>query len=271
VLAKVAGGLNRSSGAMGVPGPSAGPSGGASALDPASLDGLDPGPETMEHERHPGFAVIEPERLLVWAWVEAAEGSVTGAIDRARQAAALAAEHRQWGYEANALAAAVRFGDAASSGRLTELSRFVDGPRVAAAAAQAAALAVADGKGLVEASRRFEDMGDLLSAADAAAQAAQCFSDADRVAYLEASARVRRLHAACEGAMTPALAAALHPLPLTEREREIVSLAANGLSNREIADRLVVSIRTVEGHLYRAGAKLGTSDRGRFAGLLHGN
>jgi DNA-binding NarL/FixJ family response regulator len=41
------------------------------------------------------------------------------------------------------------------------------------------------------------------------------------------------------------------PLPLSTREREIANLAADGLSNREIAERLVVSARTVEGHIYR--------------------
>ena len=51
---------------------------------------------------------------------------------------------------------------------------------------------------------------------------------------------------------------AAHPLPLTVREREIANLVAAGLSNREIADRLTVSVRTVEGHLYRACIKLDT-------------
>jgi DNA-binding CsgD family transcriptional regulator len=57
-------------------------------------------------------------------------------------------------------------------------------------------------------------------------------------------------------------------VPLTDREREIVDLAAAGYSNREIAERLVVSVRTVEGHLYRAAGKLGASDRTRLAALL---
>ncbi|MGB8254662.1 MAG: helix-turn-helix transcriptional regulator, partial [Pseudonocardiaceae bacterium] len=69
----------------------------------------------------------------------------------------------------------------------------------------------------------------------------------------------------------PALAALTTPLPLTQREREIVTLAASGLSNRQIADRLVVSVRTVEGHLYRACAKLGASDRAELAALLRGD
>ena len=50
-------------------------------------------------------------------------------------------------------------------------------------------------------------------------------------------------------------------LSLTARERQLVELAAQGLSNPEIADRLVLSVRTVESHLYRAMQKLGIKDR----------
>jgi DNA-binding NarL/FixJ family response regulator len=64
------------------------------------------------------------------------------------------------------------------------------------------------------------------------------------------------------------MVAAARPLPLTAREREIVTLAARGLSNRDIADLLVLSVRTVEGHLYRAGHKLGVGDRAAFHTLL---
>ena len=48
---------------------------------------------------------------------------------------------------------------------------------------------------------------------------------------------------------------------LTARESQLVGLARQGLSNAEIADRLVLSVRTVETHLYRAMQKLGVSDR----------
>jgi DNA-binding CsgD family transcriptional regulator len=80
--------------------------------------------------------------------------------------------------------------------------------------------------------------------------------------------RAHRLARACQGAYTPAIRAAVRPLPITAREREIVSLAARGLSNRDIAERLGVSVRTVEGHLYRAGAKLGVTRRADFGELL---
>ena len=45
--------------------------------------------------------------------------------------------------------------------------------------------------------------------------------------------------------------------PLTDREREIVQLISQGFSTREIAEKLTVSARTVEGHLYRVTVKLG--------------
>jgi DNA-binding NarL/FixJ family response regulator len=51
---------------------------------------------------------------------------------------------------------------------------------------------------------------------------------------------------------------------LTEREREIVTLVAGGLSNDEIASHLVVSPATVKTHVNRAMAKLGAHDRAQL-------
>ena len=50
-------------------------------------------------------------------------------------------------------------------------------------------------------------------------------------------------------------------IDLTARETELVVLASEGLTNTQIAERLVLSVRTVESHLYRAMQKLGVSDR----------
>ena len=55
---------------------------------------------------------------------------------------------------------------------------------------------------------------------------------------------------------------------LTRREREIALAAAGGLSNREIAGNLTVSVRTVEGHLSRIYNKLGVNDRAGLAAVL---
>ena len=77
-----------------------------------------------------------------------------------------------------------------------------------------------------------------------------------------------RLAAECGGIRTPALTLSAHPLPLSIREREVANLVAGGLTNREIADRLVVSTRTVEGHIYRACIKLDVSERDDLAALV---
>ena len=57
-----------------------------------------------------------------------------------------------------------------------------------------------------------------------------------------------------------------HPLwsSLTEREQEIAALVAEGLSNDEIADRLVISPATVRTHVGRAMVKLGARDRAQL-------
>lgn len=59
---------------------------------------------------------------------------------------------------------------------------------------------------------------------------------------------------------------------LTERELEILQLAACGLSNADIADRLSVSLRTVQAHLTQVFNKLGASSRTEavIAGLRRG-
>jgi DNA-binding NarL/FixJ family response regulator len=57
-----------------------------------------------------------------------------------------------------------------------------------------------------------------------------------------------------------------HPFlhTLTDREREVVSLVAEGLSNDEIAERLVVSPATARTHVSRSMIKLGARDRAQL-------
>ena len=55
---------------------------------------------------------------------------------------------------------------------------------------------------------------------------------------------------------------------LTPQQRQIVRLASDGLTNREIADRLFLSPRTVSSHLYRSYPKLGVAGRNQLRDVI---
>ncbi|MFE4467409.1 LuxR C-terminal-related transcriptional regulator [Leifsonia sp. NPDC056824] len=57
------------------------------------------------------------------------------------------------------------------------------------------------------------------------------------------------------------------PIALTDREREITRLVAAGLSNPEIASRLVLSVRTVESHVSRVMRKTSAANRGELVAV----
>ena len=117
----------------------------------------------------------------------------------------------------------------------------------------------------------------MLLAAEAAAGAAEAFSRAgDRRAATAALRRSVKLAAACEGAVTPGLfrAATVHAAAaaqLSAREREIAMLAAAGIASKDIAERLHLSVPTVNNHLQHAYTKLGLSGRTGLAQALGNN
>jgi DNA-binding CsgD family transcriptional regulator len=225
--------------------------------------------ESLQLNKHPMYAILEPDLLLAAAWVEAARGAVKRAVANARQAAEFAQTHGQLSREVMSLQTATHFGDKTTVARLGELKKLVEGPRARAVFEFATGLAARDGAMLQAASQQFEAMGDIFAAADVSAHSAIAYRrEGLRGAALTAAGRAQRLAHECGGAVSPALREAAQPLPLTPREQEIISLVAQGLSNRQIADAMCVSVRTVEGHLYRASLRSGTANRTELVALL---
>ncbi|GGV63630.1 MULTISPECIES: helix-turn-helix transcriptional regulator [Streptomyces] len=129
----------------------------------------------------------------------------------------------------------------------------------------AEALARGDGAAVDRAAEELQRRGMLLFAAEAHAQAARLHRNpaAARRSRMRALDLARR----CPGARTPALASLVLG-ELTGRQRQIVALAAAGLSNRQIAERLTLSVRTVGNHLHSAYTRLGSGDRAALPELL---
>ena len=222
-----------------------------------------------------GKVLWDPWIELNRTWVIAAGGDVARAARQAQRAADLAGALEQYPVEAIALYDAARLGEARSvRPRLRRLTKTVDGPLVPTLNAAVNALADADGAALDQATSALGSLGYALHAAETAAEASRTHVAAGH----PTSAAASRTHMmtfldSCEAAGSPMLARP-RDAPVTglsRREREIVELAAAGLSSRIIAERLWLSVRTVDNHLGRAYTKLGVANRGELAALVGGS
>jgi ATP/maltotriose-dependent transcriptional regulator MalT len=204
---------------------------------------------------------------LARPWLLAAEGDVAGAVEAALGTADAARDLP--GYRLFALHDVVRLGSAGLvADRLVRSAEGIDGELAPVFARHARAAREHDAGELDAVSRAFEELGLLLHAAEASAQAAAGHRRSGRVrAERAAATRAWALAARCGGARTPALAGLAAPR-LTARQRQIAHLAVSGLSNREIAERLVLSTRTVANTLVHVYERTGVSGRDGLAGLL---
>ena len=221
-----------------------------------------------DQHRHPAWRFADYEYAVAKTWVAACQGAIGEAVATSLSGAEAASASGQFAAEVLCLQAAAQFGDHSRTARLHELEAIVEGPRAGLVRRFADALRSGDGAELGAVSEAFEDMGDLVAAADASAHATIAHRrNGERGSALGCVTRSDAL-AQRSGAETPALREAAEPIPLTDREREIVRLLGQGRSTRAIAERLTLSVRTVEGHIYRAMTKTGTTTRQELAALL---
>ncbi|HEY3486014.1 MAG TPA: LuxR C-terminal-related transcriptional regulator, partial [Ilumatobacteraceae bacterium] len=203
-------------------------------------------------------------------WVAFARGQRSAAIDRFLEAAEWSGSHGYETAELFALHDALRMGaTGAAVDRLQASVTVNEGRWAPVIGLRAAGVEAGDAATLVAASERFEQLGAALWAAEASAEASVLFRRSGHRGQADRSAaRATFLASTCEGARTPMLDDLERPLPITRREREVARLAADGLSSQAIAERLFLSVRTVEGHLQNAYAKLGVNQRGELAEVL---
>jgi DNA-binding CsgD family transcriptional regulator len=201
------------------------------------------------------------------AWLSASRGELSRASQLALQ---VADETHRLGYllvESEALHAVARFGSAELvADRLESLAGDIDALFVHSWSEHVRALANRDGRALDDVGRGFEEMGAQLLAAEAAVDAAAMHRRHGlRARAADSRAAADRRLRRCEGARTPALERLSLEELLTRREREVAALAAQGLTSREIAERLFVSVRTVDNHLRQVYDKLGIRSRADLA------
>jgi DNA-binding NarL/FixJ family response regulator len=146
---------------------------------------------------------------------------------------------------------------------LTELSEGCQARMLAAKTSHATHLAAHHAPGLLKTSTGFQETGALLYASEAAADAAEVLIEAGRSdSARRGAARSRELHIAAQATPRPVIRGLdADAIELTPRETEVVELARTGLSNGEIAERLVLSKRTIESDMHHAMQKLGSRDR----------
>jgi DNA-binding CsgD family transcriptional regulator len=218
---------------------------------------------------HPiGLAAGEVDRTLAWELVAARELPMARDVIESAAEKSLAGGDRS--HAAHAYHDLVTLGASDRAvGPLRALAEVSDGKLVAAYADHAEASVADDIERLVEVGERFESFGCDLMAAEALSEAtAVARRQGNERKAMAAQRRATQATNRCEGARTPLLAAASGELDLSRREREIAELTVAGLRRRDIAEKLVISPRTVDSHLQRIYRKLGVNDRDGLATAL---
>ena len=215
------------------------------------------------------FLVVAHEEAFIAAAREYLDRDGTG-IAELLKIADRGAEQGLLAVELNALSLMVEFEPTKVLPRLSSVAQKVEGPWAAGLGAYAEALqrrdavmAVTAGEQLLKA-QMYQHAGKIIRFADS-------LLDGTKQGHL--SARIRNVRERVDAELGPdedivEWSAKVHrgtERNLTRRESEIALMAARGIPDKDIAHQLHVSVRTVEGHLYRAYSKLGITARNQLS------
>ena len=214
------------------------------------------------------FMGVDP--IQARAWVEVAAGDLPRARDLLHEAAEVGEKIGDFVGRSAALHGLARLGRAKDvCAALDREAERIQGPLVSARAEHTRALAKGDVEALRQVAATFESLSATLLAAEAAADAAVLYRKAGDSRAATATERYSRMLAdKCDGAVTPSLSAVGPRALLSPAERDAALLAVAGRSNKEIAQELSLSVRTVEGRLQRVYTRLGVGSRGELAAIL---
>jgi DNA-binding CsgD family transcriptional regulator len=228
----------------------------------AALEELDDLPTTPER-------LFDADVLSAKAWLAAVQGHRSRATLFLRQAAVSAREAALVAIESRVQHDLIRLGeDGEVAGRLALLAEIHKSAACAARAHHAAAKVDGAGDRLEQAAARLEEVGLLLLGAEAFAEAAAAHARSGSRRANACHRRAARLLAGCDDARPPTMILEDHAARLTPREQEVVMMAARGMTSRQIAERLIISLRTVNNLIQHAYVKLGVHNRREAAAAL---
>ena len=224
--------------------------------------------EEVEQSHPANYHAVNRERS--YAWLAMARSQPAEARAHARTGFDLAVGLGQWPWAAMMRHDLVRLGVSADEVPCLEVPAEIDlGPIGAARQRHVAGLACGDLDEIGAAADAFGDIGALVLAAEAAyglaAEHRRRGNARDATGWTRKAADWAE---DCPGVRTPGLAMPDEPVALTKREREVATLAARGITSKDIAERLFVSVRTVDNHLGRVYEKLGISSRAELSELF---
>ncbi|MHC6220029.1 helix-turn-helix transcriptional regulator [Arthrobacter sp. MMS24-S77] len=220
--------------------------------------------EASTQQRRPTWRKERTQKYLAALARERLEGSGT-AIEELLRLADGDRNEGAPGHEIFCLSSAVRLGAVAVAPRLLDSALSCQGRFAELCAAYARAMISGSAELLLEAARLAEDMQNDRFA----------FDIAETVLHLEqvqldktVVRKARQLAETCRQRLRTPQSGHQEGLKLTARELEIAKLAAKRESNKGIAAKLHVSVRTVEGHLYQIFGKLKIVERSELSFAL---